>query len=104
MQIYRHNGTVGRAVQRKDSGGALRINGLPCYQLRRRTRRARPTFRTGKKDMKHLAWVAAGAALTVIVSAGHADAQSTLDAVKAKGFLQCGVNSAVPGFSAPDSQ
>jgi general L-amino acid transport system substrate-binding protein len=54
--------------------------------------------------MKNLAWVAAGAALTVIASAGHADAQSTLDAVKAKGFVQCGVNSSVPGFSAPDSQ
>lgn len=54
--------------------------------------------------MKNLAWVAAGAALTMIVSAGHAEAQSTLDAVKAKGFVQCGVNSSVPGFSAPDSQ
>jgi general L-amino acid transport system substrate-binding protein len=54
--------------------------------------------------MKNLAWVAAGAALTMVVSANHADAQSTLDAVKAKGFVQCGVNSSVPGFSAPDSQ
>jgi general L-amino acid transport system substrate-binding protein len=54
--------------------------------------------------MKNLAWVAAGAALTMVISANHADAQSTLDAVKAKGFIQCGVNSSVPGFSAPDSQ
>lgn len=54
--------------------------------------------------MKHLALVAAGAALTVIASAGNADAQSTLDAVKAKGFVQCGVNTSLPGFSAPDSQ
>ena len=28
----------------------------------------------------------------------------TFDAVKAKGFVQCGVNGAVPGFSSPDSQ
>jgi general L-amino acid transport system substrate-binding protein len=31
-------------------------------------------------------------------------AQSTFDAVKAKGFVQCGVNTGVPGFSAPDSK
>jgi general L-amino acid transport system substrate-binding protein len=31
-------------------------------------------------------------------------AQSTLDAVRAKGFVQCGVNTGVPGFSAPDSK
>jgi len=54
--------------------------------------------------MKNLAWIAAGAALTIVISADSADAQSTLDAVKAKGYVQCGVNSSVPGFSAPDSQ
>jgi len=31
-------------------------------------------------------------------------AQSTLDAVRNKGFVQCGVNTGVPGFSAPDSK
>ncbi|HEX2116450.1 MAG TPA: amino acid ABC transporter substrate-binding protein, partial [Alphaproteobacteria bacterium] len=36
--------------------------------------------------------------------AGPATAGPTLDAVKAKGFVQCGVNGAVPGFSAPDSR
>ena len=30
--------------------------------------------------------------------------QSTLDAVRAKGFVQCGVNTGVAGFSAPDSK
>jgi general L-amino acid transport system substrate-binding protein len=54
--------------------------------------------------MKYLASVAAGAALAVMASAGQAEAQSTLDAVKAKGFVQCGVNTSLPGFSAPDSQ
>jgi general L-amino acid transport system substrate-binding protein len=31
-------------------------------------------------------------------------AGATLDAVRAKGFVQCGVNGSVAGFSAPDSQ
>ena len=31
-------------------------------------------------------------------------AQSTLDAVKAKGFVQCGVNTGLAGFSQPDSR
>jgi len=30
--------------------------------------------------------------------------QSTLDAVKAKGFVQCGVNTGLAGFAAPDAQ
>ena len=33
-----------------------------------------------------------------------ASAQSTFDAVKAKGFVQCGVSTGVAGFSAPDSK
>lgn len=37
------------------------------------------------------------------MSAG-AQAQSTLDAVKAKGFVQCGVNTGLAGFSQPDSK
>ncbi len=46
---------------------------------------------------------AVAAALTVVV--GNAHAQSTLDAVVKKGYVQCGVNGgAVAGFSAPDSQ
>src|SRR3546814_19361430 len=35
---------------------------------------------------------------------GPAFAGATFDAVKAKGFVQCGVNGSVAGFSAPDSQ
>jgi len=33
-----------------------------------------------------------------------AAAQSTLDAVRAKGFVQCGVSTGIAGFSAPDSK
>lgn len=55
--------------------------------------------------MKHLGKIAATAAIALGALAGTANAQqSTLDAVKAKGFVQCGVNTGLAGFSAPDSQ
>lgn len=54
--------------------------------------------------MKHFGLIAASAALAVMASAANVEAQSTMDAVKAKGFVQCGVNTSLPGFSAPDSQ
>ncbi len=38
------------------------------------------------------------------VSAGMAHADETLDAVKSKGFVQCGVSQGLPGFSNPDDQ
>ncbi|MCW0235351.1 MAG: transporter substrate-binding domain-containing protein, partial [Ferrovibrio sp.] len=52
--------------------------------------------------MKLLATAAAAAAL-VFVAQG-AQAGATFDAVKAKGFLQCGTNTGLGGFAAPDSQ
>ena len=45
-------------------------------------------------------WLAA-ALLLVCASAA---AQSTLDAVRKKGFVQCGVNTGLAGFSQPDSK
>jgi general L-amino acid transport system substrate-binding protein len=56
--------------------------------------------------MKNGYVLAAAAALVGVASIAGAQAQtqSTLDAVKSKGFIQCGVNTAVAGFSAPDSQ
>jgi general L-amino acid transport system substrate-binding protein len=43
--------------------------------------------------------------LLLLIAAAPAAAQSTLDAVKSKGFVQCGVNAgALAGFSAPDSK
>src|SRR5688572_16725387 len=44
------------------------------------------------------------AALLAAALAGAAHAQSTLDAVKGKGFVQCGVNTGLAGFSQPDSK
>ena len=50
---------------------------------------------------KSIATIAAVAALAGLgATAAHAD---TLDDVKAKGYVQCGVTGGVPGFSAPDA-
>jgi len=43
----------------------------------------------------------AGAAFVFVAGAANA---ATLDDVKAKGFIQCGVNTGLAGFSAPDDQ
>ncbi len=53
--------------------------------------------------MRTIAGVAGAIALAF--TAGAAQAQSTLEAVQKKGFVQCGVNAgALAGFSAPDSK
>ncbi len=55
--------------------------------------------------MKNLHKFAAGTAVALAALVGTAEAQqSTLDAVKARGFLICGVNTGLAGFGAPDSQ
>ena len=43
------------------------------------------------------------AAVLVSLAAGSANA-TTLDDVKKKGFVQCGVNTGLPGFAAPDDK
>ena len=52
--------------------------------------------------MKSLKAIAIAAAL--VVCSSPAFAGSTMDAVKAKGFVQCGVNLGLYGFSAPDDK
>jgi general L-amino acid transport system substrate-binding protein len=42
--------------------------------------------------------------LAILATPAFAQQQATLDAVKSKGFVQCGVNTGVAGFSAPDSK
>ena len=55
--------------------------------------------------MKNLMKIGIAVATVIALAAGHAQAQqSTLAAVKAKGYLQCGVSTGLAGFSAPDSQ
>jgi general L-amino acid transport system substrate-binding protein len=43
-------------------------------------------------------------AVVLLMASGPANAGATLDAVKAKGFVQCGVNAGLPGFSNPDEK
>ncbi|HSF93146.1 MAG TPA: amino acid ABC transporter substrate-binding protein [Paracoccaceae bacterium] len=47
--------------------------------------------------------IAAGVAASALVVAASASA-TTLEEVKAKGFLQCGVNTGLVGFAAPDAE
>ena len=47
--------------------------------------------------------LAAAAAALVFGAVTTAQAGPTLDAVKARGFVQCGVNAGLPGFGNPDS-
>jgi len=49
---------------------------------------------------KTLLTIALSASLGLMATAAHAQ---TLEAVKAKGYVQCGVTGGVPGFSAPDA-
>ena len=42
--------------------------------------------------------------VSMILASAAAGAQSTTDNVRSKGFVQCGVNTGVAGFSAPDSK
>ncbi len=48
--------------------------------------------------------LAAGAALAVLAVATDAQAGQTFDAVKKKGFVQCGVSTGLPGFSNPNDK
>ncbi|EWY41769.1 amino acid ABC transporter substrate-binding protein [Skermanella stibiiresistens SB22] len=54
--------------------------------------------------MKTKIIAAIGTALAIAFGGGAASAGPTLNAVKQKGFVQCGVNTGLPGFSNPDSQ
>jgi len=51
--------------------------------------------------MNRWIWLAAA---TAMLGTGMAQAQGTLDAVQKKGFVQCGVNTGLAGFSQPDSK
>lgn len=69
-----------------------------------------PATRSGKQegyqDMgKVLVTIALAAGLGIAATGVQAQTttSATLDAVKAKGFVQCGVTGGVPGFSAPDA-
>jgi general L-amino acid transport system substrate-binding protein len=48
--------------------------------------------------------IAAASAVVFGIAAGTAHAGATFDAVKKKGFVQCGVNTGLPGFSVADEK
>ena len=52
--------------------------------------------------MRFATTVAVGTAAALALGAGTAQAGATLDDVKAKGFVQCGVSTGLAGFSNPD--
>jgi general L-amino acid transport system substrate-binding protein len=53
--------------------------------------------------MKEFSKIATGTAVAAIMLAGTA-AAGTLDDIKSKGFIQCGVSQGLPGFSNPDDK
>jgi general L-amino acid transport system substrate-binding protein len=54
--------------------------------------------------MKKITSLAAVSAIAVTMASGAQAASETLDAVKSKGFVQCGVSTGLPGFSNPDEK
>lgn len=54
--------------------------------------------------MKRKMVVAFTGALALLMAATWAQAATTLDAVKQRGYLKCGVNTGLPGFSQPDEK
>ncbi len=54
--------------------------------------------------MKLIKTLALSAIAASVAIASTANASETLDAVKKKGFIQCGVSQGLPGFSNPDDQ
>lgn len=54
--------------------------------------------------MRTISAMAGAAVFALFGGATLAQTPSTLDAVKAKGFVQCGVNTGLAGFSQPDSK
>src|SRR5437763_1454178 len=54
--------------------------------------------------MKSFGKIALSATVALAALMGTAHAQAIMETVKAKGFIQCGVNTGLAGFAAPDSQ
>jgi general L-amino acid transport system substrate-binding protein len=63
-----------------------------------------PHQSTERIAMKHFHLFLSSLSALLFVSSGMANAGATLDAVKAKGYLQCGVHQGLPGFSNTDDK
>jgi general L-amino acid transport system substrate-binding protein len=59
--------------------------------------------REGDIAVKAIGTLGTAVLALVLFNAAGAGAQSTVDAVKSKGYIQCGVNTGLAGFSQPDS-
>ena len=62
------------------------------------------TTRTAARTTARTAALGAAVGTALLATAGVAQAAETLEAVKGKGFIQCGVSTGVPGFSNPDDK
>jgi general L-amino acid transport system substrate-binding protein len=93
----RANGGRARSFRRESDGSGTQHAGID----RKKTKTVlneQKGFRVMKKSLKI---VLGAAALGLSASAASA---ATLDDVKAKGFLQCGVNTSLAGFSSPNDK
>jgi len=55
-------------------------------------------------EIRHLSHLGLSVLVFLLIDSAPANAGATLDAVKAKGFVECGVNQGLPGFSNPDEK
>src|SRR6185312_1204856 len=93
-----------RDRERDDTAGPAREAGRdPWRRARSDAAASRPDRRRARfSPPGHL--MGRGFLLVLAFGALPAAAQSTLDAVRSKGFVQCGVNTGLAGFSLPDSK
>src|SRR5688572_8508651 len=76
--------------------------GFPMGRRLRESARRDTAARQPQEGLRMKASVFAGASLAALIVAGAASA-ATLDDVRARGALNCGVNPGLTGFAAPDA-
>ncbi len=94
--------------RRLDSGLALPplrsilVDGQPVIQVEGQTQQNKSKLEVSMIRVKST--LAVLGAATILGTSGLAQAGATLDAVKSKGFVQCGVSDGLPGFSYTDAE
>src|SRR5688572_13090331 len=89
-----HGAPRPESESRRVQGHRPRADAAAC-----RSDRGRPRFPTPRRTVVKKSLLL----LAVLATPAFAQ-QSTLDSVRSKGYVQCGVNTGVAGFSAPDSK
>jgi general L-amino acid transport system substrate-binding protein len=93
----------GHAVTVPRSGGRVSVDRVSLRRCASGRQSNHEQNKTGSVFMTTTIRLALLAAAATLTAAGAASAAGTLDAVKAKGFVQCGVNGAgLQGFGAPN--